>query len=127
MPDANPKQPLHMVCWNEHHSDPTEVWPPDHKCGLTEEEEEYEPVVKWRKPPPYVCVDCKKGNCVNCIDVLRVVINLPEMCHCKRKNHDGEPANEQIADPTTGSVFGPGLEVTQDGDIVRSVPPAVEP
>lgn len=23
---------MHFDCWNEHHSDPTEVWPPDHQC-----------------------------------------------------------------------------------------------
>lgn len=34
VPGANPRQPLHLGCWNEHHSDPTEVWPLDHDCSL---------------------------------------------------------------------------------------------
>lgn len=25
--------PIHLDCWDEHHSDPTGVWPPDHVCG----------------------------------------------------------------------------------------------
>jgi hypothetical protein len=101
VPDANPRQPLHLDCWTEHHSDPTGVWPPDHKCGLTaeeeEDEEEYEPVVKWRKPPPYVCLACKDGDCIVCTDVLRLKFRLPKICFCKRKNHGLE---DQDAVPT---------------------------
>lgn len=32
--ESNPRQPLHLDCWTEHHSDPTGVWPPDHECEL---------------------------------------------------------------------------------------------
>lgn len=32
VPHANPRQPLHLDCWDEHHSDPTGVWPLDHDC-----------------------------------------------------------------------------------------------
>lgn len=32
VPNANPRQPLHLDCWTEHHSDLTEVWPPGHDC-----------------------------------------------------------------------------------------------
>lgn len=31
----------------------------------------------------------------------------------------GEPVLEQVQDPFTGSVHGPGLEVTIDGDVIR--------
>lgn len=30
--NPNPRQPLHLDCWVEHHSDPTGVWPPEHTC-----------------------------------------------------------------------------------------------
>ena len=26
--------PIHFDCWDEHHSDPTGVWPPDHVCAI---------------------------------------------------------------------------------------------
>lgn len=25
---------IHFDCWDEHHSDPTGVWPPDHQCAV---------------------------------------------------------------------------------------------
>lgn len=92
-------------------------------------DEVVERTVPWdgRKPPPWVCTHCQAGNCTNCIDIMRVVADLGEICKCRRKNHSGEPVLQQVADPTTGSVFGPGMEVTQDGEFLRSVPPAVEP
>jgi hypothetical protein len=31
----------------------------------------------------------------------------------------GEPVLQQVSDPETGEVYGPGLKVTQDGCIVR--------
>lgn len=24
--------PIHFDCWEDHHSDPTGVWPPEHTC-----------------------------------------------------------------------------------------------
>lgn len=27
--------PIHFDCWEEHHSDPSGVWPPEHECGAT--------------------------------------------------------------------------------------------
>ena len=27
--------PIHFGCWEEHHSDPTGVWPPEHDCEDT--------------------------------------------------------------------------------------------
>lgn len=26
--------PIHFDCWEEHHSDPTGVWPPEHNCAV---------------------------------------------------------------------------------------------
>ena len=26
--------PIHFDCWEEHHSDPTGVWPPEHDCEI---------------------------------------------------------------------------------------------
>lgn len=28
--------PIHFDCWEEHHSDPSGVWPPEHECGVDE-------------------------------------------------------------------------------------------
>ena len=30
--------PIHFDCWEEHHSDPTGTWPPDHACPLDDDE-----------------------------------------------------------------------------------------
>jgi hypothetical protein len=38
--NANPRQPLHLDCWTEHHSDPSGVWPPSHNCALDPKESE---------------------------------------------------------------------------------------
>ena len=27
--------PIHFDCWEEHHSDPTGPWPPNHECEAT--------------------------------------------------------------------------------------------
>lgn len=43
--NANPRQPLHLDCWTEHHSDPTGVWPPNHNCPLDPAEDEEGPAM----------------------------------------------------------------------------------
>ncbi len=73
-----------------------------------------------RKPPKFVCTQCQDGNCESCIDVLRAVMqNAQPICKCARRGHDGEPVEQQVSDPFTGSVHGPGLEVTDAGEIRR--------
>lgn len=71
-------------------------------------------------PGGWVCEHCQLGVCEQCIDVQRVLFGATVMlCDCKRKDHSGEPADKQITDPETGTVWGPGLRVTQEGEIIR--------
>lgn len=64
-----------------------------------------------------VCVPCRRGDCTECVDVLRSVYTDVMVCQCTRENHDGEPVRQQILDPETGTVYAPGLEVTIDGEV----------
>ena len=69
----------------------------------------------------FVCLWCKEGNCTNCVDILRMVIEgAPSICKCKRHNHSGEARDQQILDPETGAVHGPGLVVDKDGTVTRT-------
>lgn len=71
-------------------------------------------------PQTFVCTMCQEGTCNKCIDIMRVaVLGLPVICYCKRKNHSGEPRDKQIVDPETGTVYGPGLRVTLEGDVLH--------
>ncbi len=71
-------------------------------------------------PETFVCTKCKEGACGACIDVMRVIaLNLPTICFCKRKDHSGEARDKQILDPENGTVHGPGLRVTQEGEVIR--------
>lgn len=54
-----------------------------------------------------VCKNCKEGDCEQCVDVLRSVYSKIPICQCIRKNHAGEPVDNQIIDPFTESVYGP--------------------
>lgn len=67
----------------------------------------------------FSCSHCKGGNCENCTDVMRVIFGLPPICKCTRPNHGGEAVNQQIKDPETGTVYGPGLAVTEEGGVIR--------
>lgn len=31
---------VHFACWEEHHSDPTEEWPPGHTCKSDDQRED---------------------------------------------------------------------------------------
>jgi hypothetical protein len=64
-----------------------------------------------------VCVPCRRGDCNECVDVLRSVYSEVPICQCDRTNHGGEPVNQQILDPETGTVYAPGLEVNKDGEV----------
>lgn len=71
-------------------------------------------------PDNWQCDPCKKGECNRCIDIMRVIkLRLPEMCKCKKRGHSGEARDNQILDPETGTVYGPGLRVTQEGEVIR--------
>lgn len=72
-------------------------------------------------PALFVCARCQSGDCEQCIDVMRVIVNLVPICHCPIPEHDGEPFKQQILDPTTGDVHAPGLIVKEDGSIERDV------
>lgn len=68
----------------------------------------------------WVCTHCKADRCNQCTDIMRFALNLrPALCKCKRKNHSGEPRDKQIQDPETGAVWGPGLRVTQEGEVLN--------
>lgn len=66
------------------------------------------------------CMRCKNGDCNNCVDVLRMVYTDQTICQCTRKNHSGEPVDQQIADPFTGAIHAPGLTVEPNGEIHRT-------
>lgn len=66
-----------------------------------------------------VCKNCKDGNCSACVDVLRAAYADDLICRCTRRNHMGEPVDQQIKDPETGTVYGPGLSVSELGEIAR--------
>lgn len=72
---------------------------------------------------PWTCIQCRNGNCEGCVDVLRAVIPHAEpICKCETPGHDGEPVDQQVRDPFTDSVHGPGMEVTVDGETIRTAP-----
>jgi hypothetical protein len=63
------------------------------------------------------CPECKKGNCENCVDVLRVLYSQEMICTCERKDHGGEAVNKQVRDPFDGSVYGPHSVIKEDGTV----------
>lgn len=68
----------------------------------------------------FVCEMCQCGVCERCIDVTRYLAGLRDtVCTCKRQGHSGEANEKQITDPTTGTVWGPGLRVTTDGEVIH--------
>lgn len=67
-----------------------------------------------------VCVQCKYGQCQYCLDILNVLYDKSLVCTCELPNHSGEPRNNQILDPITGTVHAPGLTVTKDGEVKRT-------
>lgn len=71
-------------------------------------------------PALFVCARCQAGDCRKCVDVLRVIVDLREICHCTIEGHDGEPFRQQITDPETGDVYAPGLIVRKDGSVERT-------
>lgn len=70
-------------------------------------------------PAPFVCARCMLGDCEQCIDVMRVIVDLKEICHCLIPDHRCEAINQQIKDPETGDVYAPGLIVRKDGSVER--------
>lgn len=66
------------------------------------------------------CPKCHEGKCDECVDVARILAGFQnEICQCTRKKHAGEPQAEQILDPSTGTVYAPGLKVSIDGKVTR--------
>jgi hypothetical protein len=71
-------------------------------------------------PPGWVCTNCRDSNCNNCLDIVRLIVfRAPPLCTCKRKDHAREARDKQIRDPETGTVYGPGLQVTIDGEVTQ--------
>jgi len=69
---------------------------------------------------PFVCEGCQYGVCERCIDVLRSIYSKELICKCKRKNHMGEPRDQQILDPETNAVHAPGMIIHEDGEVERT-------
>lgn len=65
------------------------------------------------------CPNCKWNNCAECVDVVLILAGRPTVCTCTRRCHSGEPIDQQVLDPFTGTVHAPGLEVAEDGTITR--------
>jgi len=67
-----------------------------------------------------ICPPCHNGRCDNCVDVARFLLGFEDrLCECTKKGHDGEPLDQQILDPSTGTVYAPGLKVDIDGKVTR--------
>lgn len=68
-----------------------------------------------------ICPNCKNGKCEGCVDKVRLILRDDPICTCKKSGHsdavNGEARLRQIRDPETSDVYGPGLVVTQDGDV----------
>lgn len=67
------------------------------------------------------CPNCRNGNCGNCVDKVLLILQKDPTCTCKKSGHadavQGEARLNQIKDPETSDVYGPGLKVTRDGDV----------
>lgn len=68
-------------------------------------------------PRQMTCFNCRNGHCENCVDVLRMVYSDEMICTCTRKNHLGEPIANQIKDPESGTVYAPGLTVSELSEV----------
>ena len=66
----------------------------------------------------FVCSFCLMTECDKCVDIIRISSGYKLICTCKLVAHAGEPRDQQILDPATGTVFAPGLGVTKDGTVV---------
>lgn len=67
------------------------------------------------------CPHCRDGRCEDCVDRLLLLARKDPMCTCKKSGHydavRGEPRRQQVLDPFTGDVHGPGLTVSPDGEV----------
>lgn len=63
------------------------------------------------------CPACKKGECGACVDILRSVYADDLICTCTRKNHLGEPVDQQIKDPFTGDIHAPAAIIRENGEV----------
>lgn len=70
-------------------------------------------------PKRMVCAGCLRNRCNECVDVLHALWGLDLICTCKRVGHEGEPRDQQIADPETGAVYTPGLKIATDGEVEK--------
>ena len=65
-----------------------------------------------------VCKPCSEGNCARCVDVYRYLSGKKDpICECRKKDHGGEPREQQIRDPFTNEIVAPGLTVDMDGNV----------
>jgi len=66
-----------------------------------------------------VCAHCLQGNCMRCVDTVRIAWSMEPICTCTAKGHGGEPVEQQIEDPFTGDVHAPGMVIKKDGEVER--------
>lgn len=69
-------------------------------------------------PKRMVCVSCLQGKCGQCVDMVLILAGRPQICLCKKPGHSGEPRDKQISDPETGTVYGPEMFATREGNVV---------
>lgn len=67
-----------------------------------------------------VCIPCTRGECQNCVDILRIVYATKTICRCEKRGHSGEPRDQQVLDPETSTVHAPGLSVDIHGEVTRN-------
>jgi hypothetical protein len=72
------------------------------------------------------CPSCRGGNCSNCVDRIMVLLGRPTTCTCGRSGHDdaitGEPRSNQVEDPFTGDIHGPGATIKAESGEVEFAP-----
>jgi hypothetical protein len=75
------------------------------------------------KRPPQ-CKACSLGFCAECVDVIRILTGAYQTsgpaCGCRNDGHDGEPRDQQVKDPFTGDIHGPGMIAKEDGTVLFS-------
>jgi hypothetical protein len=70
------------------------------------------------------CPACRSGECVNCPDRTFLLLGKEPVCTCKRTDHNdkiaGEPRIQQVEDPFTGDIHGPGLIIDAESGTLKS-------
>jgi hypothetical protein len=72
------------------------------------------------------CPSCRDGSCSNCPDRILALLGRDRVCSCGRSGHEdsitGEPRSNQVEDPFTGDIHGPGATVKAESGEVEFAP-----